>query len=110
MQLTSSEKTLAVRDEALLLSGGGLSLESGKVAKVLHFFGVPWRAGTVTEFLGYTGLDHESSGKSRVLCSSDTFFELVRGLEDNSGAIRPWREHRPGSFQSADFGAGNGSP
>ena len=81
-----------MRDEALLLSGGGLSLESGKVAKVLKFFGVPWRAGTVTEFLGYTRLNRESSAKSRALCSSDTFFELIRELEANSGAIRPWRE------------------
>jgi hypothetical protein len=87
-----SEKTLAVRDEALLLSGGGLSLESGNVAKVLHFFGVPWRAATVTEFLGYTRLNHESSAKSRALCSSDTFFELIRELEDNSEASRPLRE------------------
>jgi len=92
-QLTPSGKTLAVRDEALVLSsGGGLSLESGDVAKVVHFFGVPWRATTVTEFLGHTRLDCESSAKSRALCSSDTFFELIRELEDNSDAIRPWRE------------------
>src|SRR5438876_252947 len=92
-QLTPSGKTLAVRDKALVLrSGGGLSLESGDVAKVVHFFGVPWRATTVTEFLGHTRLDCESSAKSRALCSSDTFFELIRELEDNSEAIRPWRE------------------
>jgi hypothetical protein len=78
-------------DEALLLSGGDLSLESGNAAKVLHFFGVPWRAATVTEFLGYTRLNHESSAKSRALCSSDTFCELVRELENHSDAIRPWR-------------------
>jgi hypothetical protein len=77
-----------MRDEALLLSGSGLSLESGNVAKMLHFFGVPWRAATVTEFLGY----RESSAKSRALCSSDTLFELIRGLEDNLEAIRLWRE------------------
>src|SRR5438309_8572517 len=76
----------------LMSSGDGFSLESGNVAKVLHFFGVPWRAATVTEFLGHTRLDHESSAKSRALCSSDTFFELIRELENNSEAIRPWRE------------------
>jgi hypothetical protein len=90
--LTPSEKILAVRDEAVLLNSGGLSLESGNVAKVLHFFGVPWRAATVTEFLGYTTLNQESSAKSRALCSSDTFFELIRELEGNSEAIQPWRE------------------
>jgi hypothetical protein len=81
-----------MRDEALLLSSGGLSLQSGNIAKVLQFFGVPGRAATVTEFLGHTRLDHESSAKSRALCSSDTFFELIRELENNSEAIRPWRE------------------
>jgi hypothetical protein len=87
-----------MRDEALLLSGSGLSLESGNIAKVLHFFGVPWRAATVTEFLGYTRLNHESSAKSRALCSSDTFFELIRELEDNSEAIQSWRERMHSVF------------
>ena len=87
-----------MRDEALLLSGGGLSLESGNIAKVLHFFGVPWRAATVTEFLGYTRLNHASSAKSRALCSSDTFFELIRELEDNSEAIQRWRERMHSVF------------
>ncbi len=81
-----------MRDEALLLSGSGLSLENDNAAKVLHFFGVPWRAATVTEFLGSTRLNHEGFAKSRALCSSDTFFELIRELENNSEAIRPWRE------------------
>ncbi len=83
-----------MRDEALLLSGSGLSLESGNMAKMLHFFGVPWRAASVTEFLGYRG----SSAKSRVLCSSDTFFELIRQLEDNSEVIRPWQERAHSVF------------
>ena len=81
-----------MRDEALLLSSGSLSLESDNAAKMLHFFGVPWRAATVTEFLASTRLSHEGFAKSRALCSSDTFFELIRELENNSEAIRPWRE------------------
>jgi hypothetical protein len=80
-------------DEALLLSRGDLSLESGNIAKVLQFFGVPARNATVTEFLGRTGLDHESSSKSRVLCSSNTFLELIQALEDNSALSLSWREH-----------------
>jgi hypothetical protein len=88
-----------MRDEALLLNGaGGLSLESGNVAKVLNFFGVPWRAATVAEFLGYTRLDRGSSAKSRVLCSADIFFELIRQLEDNSEAIRPWQDRAHSVF------------
>jgi len=89
--LTPSEKIFAVRDEALLLSSG-LSLKNGNVAKVLHFFGVPWHAATVTDFLGCSRRNHENSSKSPVLCSSDTFFELIQQLEENSEAIQPWRE------------------
>ena len=73
-----------MRAEALLLSSGGLSLESANMAKVLRFFGVPSRAAAVTEFLDYTRLDRGSSAKSRALCSSDIFFELIRELKDNS--------------------------
>ncbi len=80
-----------MRDEALLLSSG-LSLKNGNVAKVLHFFGVPWHAATVTDFLGCSRRNHENSSKSPVLCSSDTFFELIQQLEENSEAIQPWRE------------------
>ena len=80
------------KQEAILLDYVGLSVEGKRIAKILGFFGVPWRASTVTEFLGYTKLNHESSAKSRALCSSDTFFELIRELENNSEAIRPWRE------------------
>ena len=76
----------------MLLSRGDLSLETGNIAKALHFFGVPSRAVTVTEFRSYTGLKHESPAKSRALCSSDTFFELIRELEDNAETIQPWWE------------------
>ncbi|MGB8473162.1 MAG: hypothetical protein WCE61_03620, partial [Candidatus Acidiferrum sp.] len=79
-----------MKDEALLLSRDDLSLETGNIAKALHFFGVPSRAVTVTEFRSYTGLNHESPAKSRALCSADTFFELIRELEDNAEAIQPW--------------------
>src|SRR5205814_10625846 len=76
----------------MLVSNGGLSLQSGNAAKVLDFFGISWRAATVTELLDYTKLNHESAPKSKALCSSDTFFELIGELEDNSALIRFWRE------------------
>ena len=81
-----------MKSEALLLTGGGLSVAGSNVAKVLHFFGIPQRAVTVTEFLGHAGHNHESSAKCRALCSSDTFIELIRELEDNSEAIQVWRK------------------
>ncbi|PYK47652.1 MAG: hypothetical protein DME51_13265 [Verrucomicrobia bacterium] len=87
-----------MRAEALLLSSGGLSLESANMAKVLRFFGVPSRAAAVTEFLDYTRLDRGSSAKSRALCSSDIFFKLIRELKDNSEAIRLWRERAHSVF------------
>ena len=58
-----------MKEEALLLSDAGLSLEADNAAKVLHFFGVPWRAAMITEFLGEARLSDEGSVKSRVLCS-----------------------------------------
>ena len=85
-------QTVAVKEEALLLSDAGLSLEADNAAKVLHFFGVTWRAATITEFLGYNRLSYQSSAKSRVLCSSDTFLELIRELEANAESIPPLPE------------------
>ena len=81
-----------MQGEALLLSSGALSLESANIASVLQFFGVSSRVATVTEFLGYARLNNESSAKSKVLCSSDTFFELIWRLEDSSTPVWPWQE------------------
>jgi hypothetical protein len=81
-----------MKGEAALLHGDASSSERGHIAKVLDFFGVPWRAATVTEFLGSAGLNREDVSQFRALCSSDTFFELLRELEDNSAAMPSWRE------------------
>jgi len=78
--------------KAVLLTDGGVSLENDNIAKVLRFFGVPWRTLTVAEFLAHDGGDHESSSKFRLLCSSETFLRLVEEFERNAEGIRFWQE------------------
>jgi len=82
-----------VREEALLLTRDGSPLESGNLAKVLHFFGVPWRAMTVAEFLSYDSINHESSASIRVFCSSETFLGLAAALKRNGQGMPRWQEH-----------------
>jgi hypothetical protein len=85
------EKTLAVREEALLLSRDGSPLESGNLAKALHFFGVPWRAVTLAEFLNYNNVNHKRSPRIRVFCSSETFLGLAAELR--RARLPHWQEH-----------------
>ena len=39
------------KQEAIVLDDLDLSVEGKKIAKILDFFGVPWRASTMTELL-----------------------------------------------------------
>ncbi len=96
-----------MKGEAVLVSSHGFSLENDNIAKILHFFGVSSCALTVMEFLGKTKRDHEGSAKSKLFCSSDTFLELIRELEKNSGQNRPLRErvHSVFVYAAADHNA-----
>jgi hypothetical protein len=81
-----------VREEALLLTREGPTLESGYIAKVLHFFGVPWCAMTVAEFLSYDNVNHERSPSIRVFCSSETFLGLAAELKRCGQCLLRWQE------------------
>src|SRR5437660_11215208 len=74
-------------EQAILLTGSGVSLENGNVAKVLCFFGVTWRTLTTAEFLSQDGIAHESALKSRLFCSADFFLDLLEVLEHSSEVI-----------------------
>src|SRR4029450_7497661 len=78
-----SKENLAVTDEALLLTVPGASSEGNNVAKLLTFFGVSWRTLTTEESFVQNGAGHESSLKSRLICSSDIFLRLIEDLERN---------------------------
>ena len=89
-------------EQAILLTGSGVSLENGNVAKVLCFFGVTWRTLTTAEFLSQDGIAHESALKSRLFCSADVFLELIEELEHSADGIRLWQERAHSAFVYAD--------
>jgi len=93
-----SKENLAVTDEALLLTAPGASSEGNNVAKLLTFFGVPWRTLTTEESFAQNGAGHESSPKSRLICSSDIFLTLIEDLEHRSDGDRFRREHVHSTF------------
>jgi hypothetical protein len=80
-----------VREEALLLTREGFSFESD-LAKVLNFFGVPWRAMTVAGFLSYNSVNRESSARIRIFCSCDTLLGLAEHLKPNGPGMPRWQE------------------
>src|SRR5947208_9408102 len=69
------------KQEAILLDNPGLSIEGKKIARILGFFGVPWRALTTGKLLAHNGADRDSSSKCRLMSSSDTLLQLINGLE-----------------------------
>jgi hypothetical protein len=95
-----------VTEEAILLTDGSASLENDNIAKVLRFFGVPWRALTMTELLAHDGGYHESSSKFRLLCSAETFLRLVEECERSAEGIRFWQQRVHSAFVYAGKDSG----
>src|SRR5437879_6085521 len=81
------------KTQAILLGHVDLSVEDKRIAKILGFFGVAWYALTTTEFLDDDRAGNQSPSKCRLICSSDTFLQLVEGSGRNSGCLEPWGEH-----------------
>jgi hypothetical protein len=81
-----------VTEEAILLTDGNVSLEDNNVAKVLRFFGVPWRTLTMTEFLSHERTASEGASKFRLLCSAEVFSRLIEESECSADSIRLWQE------------------
>src|SRR5437762_11145331 len=80
----------AKNQEALLLTIGELSPECGNIAKVLGFFGIPWRTMTTEQFLSSPRSRTEGGPKSRLFCSSDAFCKLMAGQDGGLDGIWPW--------------------
>jgi hypothetical protein len=95
MQL--SERLSRVLAKAILLGHLGLSIEGRKIAKILGFFGVPWGALTTTEFLAHNGAGCENSCKCSLICSSDTFLQLIESLE-RPGCMQFWEAQVHSAF------------
>jgi hypothetical protein len=84
-------------NQAVLLSRAALSVE-GKIAKVLTFFGVPWRILTTEGSFAQNGAALESLPKARLICSSDVFLRLIEDLERNPTSMQSWKEHVHSAF------------
>jgi hypothetical protein len=86
------------KQEAIILDDLDLSVEGKKIAKILDFFGVPWRASTMTELLALSDAGQESSSRWRFFCSSGTFLQLIKGLERDPGFMQFWEEQVDSAF------------
>jgi hypothetical protein len=86
------------KQEAIVLDDLDLSVEGKKIAKILDFFGVPWRASTMTELLALSDAGQESSSRWRFFCSSGTFLQLIKGLERDPGFMQFWEEQVDSAF------------
>src|SRR5438132_3320502 len=89
------------KQEAILLDYVGLSVEGKKIAKILDFFGAPWRALTTTEFLAHTS----AAQNCRLICSSGTFLRFIEGLERNPRCMQFWEEQVHSAFVYAGKGS-----
>jgi hypothetical protein len=78
------------KQKALLLDYIGSSVEGKRIATILGFFGVPWHALTTTDVLNDDGAGNQSPSKCRLICLSDTFLQLIGGLERNPGCMGFW--------------------
>ncbi len=85
------------KQKAILLSRSRLSVEGKRIARILGFFGVPSRALTTTEFLAHDGAGCDNSSKCSLICSSDTFLQLIEGLE-RPGSMQFWKEQVHSAF------------
>ena len=91
------------KQQAILLSRSGRSVKDKKIGKILGFFGVASRSSKRTEFFAHNGAGWEN--KCRLICSSDTFLQLIDDLERDTGCIQFWEEQ----VHSAFIYAGNES-
>jgi hypothetical protein len=85
-----------MKQQAILLSRGSLSAKGRKIAKILDFFGVAWRSSEKMEFFPQNGAGWES--KRRLICSSDTFWQLISALEQDTGCLQFWEEQVHSAF------------
>ena len=93
-------------EAAVLLTDNNVSSPNDNIAKLLRFFGVPWRALTVAEFFAEDSADHESVSKSRLLCPAEVFLRLVEELERSADGIRLWQERVHSAFVYAGEDSG----
>ena len=88
----------ALREEAILLTAAGASSDASNLAKLLSFFGVPWRSLTPEEFFVQVNAGEENSSKVRLFCSADTFLTVIERLECSLEDVRLWSKRVHSAF------------
>ena len=86
------------KKQAILLGHAGLSVESKKIAKVLSFFGLSWRALTAAELLSSNPASSESSLECKLMGSADNFLPLTEALERDPSCMQFWQEQVHSAF------------
>jgi hypothetical protein len=86
------------KKQAILLGHAGLSVEGEKIAKVLSFFGVSWRALTTAELLSSNAAGSESSSECKLICSADTFRPFTEALQRDPNCLEFWQEQVHSAF------------
>jgi hypothetical protein len=81
------------RSEAVLLSHPDLSSGDKRVGTVLSFFGVPWRALTIADFLSELTGRHPTPANLRVFCSAEVFSRLIKDFEGSLDGRELWKQH-----------------
>jgi hypothetical protein len=81
------------RSAAVLLSHPDLSSGDKRAGKVLSFFGVPWRALTIADFLTELTGRYLIPAASRVFCSAEVFLRLIKDFEGSLDSGELWKEH-----------------
>jgi hypothetical protein len=81
------------RSAAVLLSHPDLSSGDKRAGKVLSFFGVPWRALTIADFLTELTGRYLIPAASRVFCSAEVFLRLIKDFEGSLDRGELWKEH-----------------
>jgi hypothetical protein len=79
--------------EAVLLSHPDLSSGDKRVGTALSFFGVPWRALTIADFLAEITGRHPIPANLRVFCSAEVFLRLIKDFERTLDGRELWKEH-----------------
>lgn len=83
------EGTASMQTPALLLSGAGPSPELGRVERLLAFFGIPCLEARAADWPG--GAFGSTASKTRLVCSSDEFGELLERCRRQGESMRQWR-------------------
>lgn len=96
--MSTTKHVLMGKNQAILLGNAGPSGEGEKIAKVLSFFGVSWRALTTAELLSSNAASRENLSGCKFMCSADAFLPFIETLERDPSCLEFWQERVHSTF------------